>query len=172
VGGAFPAQIVESVPGPATFAAQALGRTTRGLVPTLELFPTTPAFRPPVRVVANVCPFDAVCAPADLDGSGEENQFVTFLADPLGPIGVANRTLRLSDLAISSSELSNTLFCGRGDGCLLADVDGDGRDEVIDVVDQTSTLPFPRPRGTVFVSGSGGGFQGPGGGGVILEVAR
>jgi len=146
--------------------------SARAIVPPVALFPSSPAFAHHANVASNVCPFDAVCEVANLNGGAGDQQLVSFLADPLGPLGISNRTLRPSDLAVSFPALSETLFCGRGDGCLLADVDGDGRDEVIDVVDQTSSFPFPRPRGTVFVSG-GGGFAGPGGiGGVVLEAVR
>ncbi|MDH3687468.1 MAG: M12 family metallopeptidase, partial [Myxococcales bacterium] len=157
---------------PPVFEVQGTLRAARAVLPTLELFPSSPAFRNHADVASNVCPFDAVCEVANLNGGAGEKQLVSFLADPLGPLGVSNRTLRSSDLAVSFPALSATLFCGRGDGCLLADVDGDGRDEVIDVVDQTSTFPFPRPRGAVFVS-DGGGFAGPGGiGEVTLGAVR
>lgn len=102
---------------------------------------------------------EGTCEMGDMNGDGRVDvvDFDATHAHHLERVRIRQST----GFALSEATAYHELDCRNARGCLLGDVDGDGRDDVVDVLDTTSQTDWSRDRdlGTVWVSLAGEFFS-------------
>jgi hypothetical protein len=102
---------------------------------------------------------EGVCEMGDMNGDGRADMVDVDARQ--GHHLERLRILQSTGYALSEATTYHELDCRNTLGCLIGDVDGDGRDDVVDVLDGASALEGSRDRdlGTVWVSLAGEFFS-------------
>ena len=102
------------------------------------------------QVYGRLC--EGVCEMGDMNGDGRVD-LVDVDASQTHHLERL-RILQSTGFELSEATTYHELDCRNGLGCLIGDVDGDGRDDVVDVLDGSSALnaSLDRDLGTVWVS--------------------